>query len=132
MKTIVKIIRKKHIREIILYGIIGILALIVQMGCYTFLCQLKLMPSIASIIGSIAGMVFGYFGHTRYTFQRTHKFSHHEFIKYIITGIICLAINTLSVYIITDLLKYSSHAGLLPMFITPFISFLISKFWAFK
>lgn len=132
MKTIIKKVRKKHIKQVFLYGIIGIIALFIQMLVYTGLCYIKIIPSIASIFGSISGMVFGYFGHTKYTFEKTHKFSHKEFIKYIITGIICLSINGVSIYVLTNLLHYNSHLGLLPMFLTPFVSFLISKFWAFK
>ncbi len=132
MKTIIKIIRQKNIREVILYVVIGLLALLIQMGFYTILCYFNLLPSIASILGSISGMVFGYFGHTKYTFERTHRFSHKEFIKYIITGVICLFINSISVYIITNILHYNSYIGLLPMFLTPILSFLIVKFWAFK
>ena len=132
MKAIIKKIRKKHLKQIILYGVIGVIALLLQMLVYTSLCYLKLIPSIASIFGSISGMIFGYFGHTKYTFEKTHKFSHKEFIKYIITGVICLSINGVSIYILTNILNYSSHIGLLPMFLTPLISFIISKFWAFK
>jgi putative flippase GtrA len=132
MKTIIKKVRKKHIKELALYGIIGVIALFTQMFIYTILCYFKIIPLVSSIFGSISGMILGYFGHTKYTFKKIHKFSHKEFIKYIITGIICLSINSISVYVLTDLFNYSSHIGLLPMFLTPLMSFLISKFWAFK
>ena len=132
MKKIIKKIKRHHIKQVIIYGIVGVVAFIVQASFYLILCRLHMYPVYATIIGCSAGMLVGYKGHTKYTFEKTHKFSHKEFIKYLITSLIGLAINSVGVYVLVTLLKYHSDMGIIPMIIAPVITFLISKFWAFK
>ena len=132
MKTIIKKIKHHHIKQVAIYGIVGVVALVVQTVLYMVLCRLHMYPLYAIIIGCSAGMVVGYIGHTRYTFTRTHKFSHKEFIKYVATALFSLAFNSSSVYILVAVLKYHSDIGIIPMIIAPALTFLISKFWVFK
>ncbi len=132
MKAIIKKIKRHHIKQVIIFGMVGVAALLVQVVLYFVLCRLSLNPLYATFIGNGMGMIVGYKGHTKFTFERTHKFSHKEFIKYVVTSLIGLAINSTGVYLLVTLLKYHSDVGLIPMFITPVVTFLISKFWAFK
>ncbi len=132
MKAIIKKIKRHHIKQVIVYGVVGVAALLVQVVLYFILCRLSVNPLYANFIGNGMGVIVGYKGHTKFTFERTHKFSQKEFIKYVVTALIGLAINSISVYVLVTLLKYHSDVGLIPMFITPGITFLISKFWAFK
>jgi putative flippase GtrA len=67
--------RRKHIREVIVYGMVGVSALVVQDIIY-WVCHhyFGVFPSIAMIIGSAGGMLIAYFGHVKYTFKK-HRYS---------------------------------------------------------
>ena len=132
MKTIIKKIKRHHVKQIALYGVVGVVALVVQTVLYMVLCRLHMYPLYATFIGCGVGMVVGYIGHTRYTFARTHKFSHKEFMKYVVTALFSFAFNSACVYILVTVLKYHSDIGIIPMVIAPLLTFLISKFWVFK
>ncbi len=131
IKQHVKIAHHKHIREILVYGMVGIAALIVQDLIYWFAHRNGVFPSVAMILGNIGGMFIAYFGHIKYTFKK-ERYSKREFAKFVITSGIGLLINVGGVRFITKVLLLSPTWGLIPTFITPFITFLISKFWAFR
>lgn len=132
MRRIIQRVRRRHIKEVVVYGLVGVTALITQAITYSILCGIKMPPLLANFIGTMFGMGVSYYGHTRFTFQKTHHFSHQEFIKFIITTFVGLAISSFGIYIIVNLFKLNSYFGLLPMVMTPGITFLISKFWVFR
>lgn len=132
MKKIINKVEPRHIREVIVYGAVGGFSWVVQTICYVLFVHLHVFPSIAMIIGSTAGMITSYFGHVRFTFQKTHKFSHNEFVKFMITSIIGLVFNVLGVRVVTKILHLNPHYAIIPTIFTPALTFLISKFWAFR
>lgn len=131
IKQHVKQVKRKHIREIMIYGFVGIAALIVQDAIYWLAHRNGVFPSVAMIMGNVGGMFVAYFGHIKYTFKK-ERYSKREFVKFFITSAIGLMINVGGVRFITKVLLLTPAWGLLPTFITPFITFLISKFWAFR
>jgi putative flippase GtrA len=132
MKHIIKKIELRHALEVLTYLLVGGSAWVVQTIVYILLVKIAIFPSIAMILGSFSGMVVSYFGHTKYTFKKTHKFSHKEFIKFMVTSIIGLGINVSGVRIITKILLLNPNYAIIPTIFTPAITFIISKFWAFK
>ena len=76
MKDLIKKIEAKHAIEVFIYLLVGGSAWIVQTISYVLLLKISIFPSVAMIIGNFAGMLVSYFGHTKYTFKKTHKFSH--------------------------------------------------------
>lgn len=128
----VKRIKRHHIREIIVYALVGLSALAVQDAIYWVAHRyFAIYPSVAMIIGTFAGMIVSYIGHVKYTFKK-HRFSKREFAKFMLTSGVGLVINVGGVRFITKVLVLDPSWGLLPTFITPAITFLISKFWAFR
>ena len=132
MKKIIKKIHRRHAIELLTYGFVGGGAFIVQTITYFMALKIEIFPSVSMIIGNFAGMLFAYFGHVKFTFKRTHKFSHKEFVKYVATSIIGLIINVLAVRIMTKEFNIDPKYAFLPTLITPAITFFISKFWAFR
>lgn len=132
IKKHVKEAHRKHIREIIIYGMVGVTALIIQDSIYLLAPHFGVYPTVAMIIGNFVAMFVAYFGHTKFTFNKQHKFSRHEFSKFLITSCIGLLINAGGVRLITKVLMLDHLWGLIPTFISPLVTFLISKFWAFK
>ncbi|MDD3266225.1 MAG: GtrA family protein [Burkholderiales bacterium] len=130
-KHVQRIQRNKHMREMFIYGLVGISALIMQDAIFLIGPKFGIYPTIAMIIGNLVGMFISYYGHSKFTFRKS-SYSKREFIKFAITSIIGLIINASGVRIITKVLMLNHIWGLLPTFITPIITFLISKFWAFR
>jgi putative flippase GtrA len=128
----VKKIKRRHIREILVYGIVGVSALVVQDLLYWVAHRyFAVFPSVAMMLGTLAGMVVAYFGHIKFTFKK-HRYSKSEFVKFVVTALIGLVINVGGVRFITKVLFLSPSWGLAPTFVTPVITFIISKFWAFR
>lgn len=126
-----RIYANKHFREMLIYGFVGIAALVVQDLIYLIAPHFGVYPTVAMIIGNFAGMFIAYFGHTKFTFKK-HRFSKREFIKFGVTSCVGLIINAGGVRIITKVLMLDHLWGLIPTFISPIVTFLISKFWAFR
>lgn len=124
--------KQKYAIEILTYLLVGGSAWVVQTIFYIILLKVRVFPSVAMIIGTVCGMFVSYFGHTKYTFKKTHKFSHSEFIKFGATSLAGLFINVSSVRVITKVLHLHPHYAIIPTIFTPAVTFLISKFWAFK
>lgn len=132
MKQIIKKVKLHHVRQIAIYGVVGLTALAAQSVSYLILCDIHISPLLANVVGNVLGMILSYHGHTRYTFARKHRFERAEFMKYGATSLIGLGISSLGIYIVVHLLKLNSSLGVIPMALTPGITFLISKFWAFR
>lgn len=132
MKKIIKRIKRRHIKQLVTYGVIGVIALSVQMAVYLSLCHLHLTPVYANLIGAAIGMILAYKGHVKYTFNRQHKFSRDEFIKYVATSIFGIIFNSAGVYLLVNMLRYHSDFGVIPMIMTPGITFIINKLWSFR
>ncbi|MFN7094940.1 MAG: GtrA family protein [Burkholderiales bacterium] len=131
MKQIIKKVKRHHIREVIVYAMVGGNAWVAQTISYLALIRLHWFPSIAMICGNFAGLLVSYYGHTQFTFRK-HRFSHKEFVKFVVTSIIGLCINIGGVRLITKVLLLNPEYAIIPTLFTPAITFLISKFWAFK
>jgi putative flippase GtrA len=132
MRRVIRKVRRHHIREVVVYGLVGGSAWIVQTILFVLCINLHIFPSISMMIGCFSGMVVAYFGHIRFTFRKSHKFSHSEFIKFLVTSGVGFIINVGGVRFIIKVLELDPHYGIIPTIFTPGITFLISKFWAFK
>ena len=132
MKRIIKKVHRRHAIELFTYAFVGGSAWVVQTAIYFAAIKIHIFPSISMILGNIGGMIVAYFGHVRFTFKRTHKFSHKEFMKYLVTSIIGLCFNVACVRITTKVFVFDPALAVLPTIFTPLLTFLISKFWAFK
>jgi putative flippase GtrA len=132
MKRVIKKVKRRHIREVIVYGLVGGSAWIVQTVLFLLCIRFHVFPSISMTVGTFGGMIVAYFGHTRFTFQKEHRFSRSDFVKFMVTSGVGLMINVGSVRFIIKVLELDPHYGIIPTIFTPGITFLISKFWAFK
>ena len=128
----IKKIKRHHLREIAVYGVVGGGAWVVQTIIFLLMVKMQIFPSVGMILGTLGGFLVSYFGHTHLTFRKTHRFSHTEFMKFMVTSVIGLCINVGGVRVITKVLLLDPLYGIIPTIFTPFVTFLISKFWAFK
>jgi putative flippase GtrA len=123
---------KSHIRQLVVFGAVGVTAAIINLSIYLPLCHFGIPPLLANIVGFCCSNVSAYLGHSKFTFKRTH-YAKHEFIKYFITSLSGLAINSLFIIVLVHILKFHYSVMIYPtLFFTPILTFLASKFWAFK
>lgn len=132
MRDIVKKIHRRHAIEAFIYLLVGGSAWIVQTVIYIMAMKASIFPSVSMILGNLAGVFVAYFGHVWFTFKKEHSFSKSEFIKYFATAMFGLCINVLGVRLITKVLLIDPIYAIIPTILTPGLTFLISKFWAFK
>jgi putative flippase GtrA len=132
MKQVIKKINRNHVRELFVYGMVGGVSWVVQTVLYVLLIRTHVFPSVSMMIGCFAGFITAYFGHIRFTFRKSHKFSHSEFVKFLVTSGVGFVINVGGVRFIIKVLELDPHYGIIPTIFTPGITFLISKFWVFK
>ena len=121
MKIIIKKVHRRHAIELFTYAFVGGSAWLVQTLTYYAAIKIDIYPSVSMILGNFVGMVVAYFGHVKFTF-----------IKYLVTSIIGLCFNVLCVRIMTKEFEVDAVYAVLPTLLTPLLTFLISKFWAFK
>lgn len=125
---------KKHLfGQLFRFGIVGGLATLVNSAVFVLLVdKLKLAPLLGNFLAFLAASFVSYFGHSWWTFKHT-KHSHEKLMKFLLTSLINLGLNSLFVWILMHLLHQSAYIATLPMiFITPLITFAISKYWVFK
>ena len=128
-----KKIKKRHLQEVVVYGLVGLSALAIQSLIYILLCRGGVTALIATFAGNSCGMLISYFGHTVFTFKKRHTFSRREFVKFIITNFTGLALNSLFAVLLVDVMHTHYSTVLYPQaLITPLVTFVISKFWVFK
>ncbi len=132
MRDIIRKIHRRHAIEIFIYLLVGGTAWVVQTSVYIIAMRASIFPSVAMILGNLCGVFVAYFGHVKFTFKKAHRFSRREFIKYFVTGAFGLCINVLGVRLITKVLLLNPVYAIIPTVLTPGVTFLISKFWAFK
>ena len=112
---------------------VGLSALGTQSIIYILLAHGGVTALLSTFAGNGCGMVVSYFGHTVFTFKKKHKFSRKEFIKFMLTNFTGLALNSLFAVLLVDVMHTHYSTVLYPQaFITPLVTFLISKFWVFK
>lgn len=132
MKNIIKRVHRRHAIQLFTYAFVGGSAWVAQTLVYFAALKVHIYPSVGMILGNFVGMIVAYLGHVKFTFKRKHKFSHKEFIKFFATSVFGLCFNVLGVRIMTKVFEVEPAYAILPTIITPLLTFLISKFWAFK
>jgi putative flippase GtrA len=96
-------------------------------------------PLLANLAAFCTAVGVSFLGHYHWTFA--HKGAFHREVpgvgkamrRFLIVSLIGLALNSLVVYVITDLLALSYwYAVVLMVTAVPGIVFLLSRFWAFR
>lgn len=125
---------KRHlIAQLLRFGMVGGMATLVNSAVFIFLVdKLKLTPLLGNFLAFLVAFFVSYFGHSWWTFKHK-RHSHEKFIKFLITSLVSLGLNSLFVWTVMHLLHQSAYIATLPMIlITPVVTFAISKYWVFK
>lgn len=124
-------VKLKHVREITIYGIVGLAAWVLQSLLYMGLLNLRIFPSIAMVVATLIAFLFAYTGHVLFTFK-VRRFIIKQFLRSVSNSLITLIINVILVRLTTKVFLLSPHYAVFPTLLTPGISFVISKFWVFR
>ena len=137
MDRIINLIRKVLTKEVILYGIFGVLTTLVNfVSFYVFSSLLGLEENFANILSIFIAILFAYFTNRKWVFNSTAKtfkeiFS--EFYKFFLGRLFSLAVETVGFFLLFNVIGIDKLIS--KLFISVIIivlNFFISKFFAFK
>ncbi|KGN30436.1 membrane protein [Knoellia sinensis KCTC 19936] len=98
-------------REIIKFGVIGVLAFVVDMGVFNVLRHTVLedKPTAATIISAAAATAFAWVGNRSWTFRhRRNRPAHHEAALFAATNGVALVIQALAIAFTNYVLEFDS------------------------
>lgn len=126
----------KKYKEIINYLIAGILTTIVSILSYElFKNVFHVHYIISNIISWIIAVTFAYIINSKFVFEsnKKNKEKIKEFISFVSYRILSLIIETISIYLMVDIIKLNSDISkIIAQFIVLVLNYLFSKFFTFK
>lgn len=135
MEKIKQIIKKVLTKEVIFYGIFGILTTLVNLGSFYILTKfLKLNENIANIIAIILAVLFAYITNKDIVFHskaQTFKEKGKEFIKFISGRIFTMVVEYVGCVILFLMPIPQIISKLFMTIIVIILNFFISKFFIF-
>lgn len=105
---IIKLLKSEDFIQLVKYGLIGVLGLVVDFGIYSILALwLKINPELANFISSSCGLINNFFWNS-YTNFKVHDHMWRRFIEYYIVGQITTLFTTACIFIFVTLLHQNS------------------------
>ena len=137
MEQLKKLFKKLFSREVILYGVFGVLTTIVNLGVsYLLEGVFHINGAIASAVGIICAVLFAYFTNRKLVFNSTaegFKERLREFGKFMVGRAFTMVVEEGGVIIFYNLMKLPFQPVKLAFTVIVIIlNFFISKFFAFK
>lgn len=128
-----KLISIQLITQLFRFGIVGSLATLLNSVVFvTLVNSLKFQPLLGNLLAFLAAFCISYFGHSWWTFKN-NRHSNEKLIKFLMTSLVGLGINSVFVCILMHRLHQSAYVATLPMiFVTPLLIFFINRSWVFK
>ena len=95
---------KKLIAQFMKFGIVGVIAFVIDYGVMIFLTEVFGVPYlISTTISFVASVIFNYFASMRFVFKRKDDMSRRrEFIIFIVLSVCGLGINDLLMWLMVD------------------------------
>lgn len=136
MEKIKELIKKLFSREVILYGIFGILTTIVNFVTFFILTHIGLEENLSNILAIITCVLFAYFSNRKLVFNSTaitFKENLKEFYKFMLGRAFTMIFEMVGFYILFNILGVQELISKLVLTVIVIIlNFFISKFFAFK
>lgn len=122
-------------RQLIRYAIAGLCVTQFSACVYSAaVLFLRLDPLLANLCSTGAGLFAGYLVHSRWSFAAGRSASESWQVgRFLIASFVAFLINSLWVWLLTKALGLPALAPVpLMMLATPWISFLLNRYWVFK
>lgn len=116
------------LKNIVLYGIFGVIALFIDFGVFTLLTKtvMKSLPELANVIGGIVGFIFTFTTNTYWNFKKKDKIMQ-RVLSYGLITLFGMGVSTLGIH----LFKNSMDLSLLKLIMLVLVSamqFVLNKF----
>ncbi|RDU71041.1 GtrA family protein [Helicobacter aurati] len=126
------ILGQKWFKEVLIYGVIGVINTIIGVGLCLLLTFLGCMPEIANTIGNIVGMLNSYILNRKFTFQSSNSHKQ-DFLRFVVAIGVAYSINICVLVIAYRILHYNVYlCQILAAIAYTMSSFSIIKLWVFK
>lgn len=137
MEKIINLVKKVCTKEVIFYGIFGILTTVVNIGLFYILTSFAhLEENLSNNIAIIVAVLFAYFTNRKLVFNSKASNTKEkliEFFKFILGRAFTMVLESLGFYLLFNILgiqELISKASI--TIIVIILNFFISKFFAFK
>lgn len=120
------------------FGLVGALATLTHVSLFTGLVKAGLAsPLTANCLAFVPAFTLSFYGHFAWTFRCTHLKLKRQIVialvKFLVAALIGLALNSLWVYLVTDVLRVEYYyTNLFFVFVTPGFLFAFNKFIVFR
>ena len=119
--------------QFIRFGIVGVLAMSVHMGCVWVLVELGLAPLLANIIAFLIAFQVSFFGHARFTFNVSDPNNRKHQIKFFSVALFSFLLNEACYKVLLDVFHMQYLVALTIVLVgVAFVTFALSKLWAFR
>ncbi|MEM9386269.1 MAG: GtrA family protein [Pseudomonadota bacterium] len=125
--------RARVLLQYIKFALVGGLATLTHVAAFAAFNELtSLTPLLANFAAFGTAFSVSFFGHLRWTFAQHDVQPAAALGRFAAVALVGLSLNTLIVYLITDVLAWSYIAAIPPMAtLVPISTFVLSKYWAF-
>ena len=136
MEKIKALIKKLFSREVILYGIFGVLTTVVNLVTFFVLTHVGLEENLSNILAIITCVLFAYFTNRKLVFNSTavtFKDNLKEFYRFMLGRAFTMILEIVGFYLLFNILGIQEFISkLILTVIVIILNFFISKFFAFK
>ncbi len=119
-------------RNLILYGIFGIIAAVIDYGTYVILVRFGIIaiPEAASLVGNLCGFVFTFLTNTLLNFKKKDAFFR-RFVSYALICLLGSAVSTFLIYLLKDFINiYILKVGVMIIICTA--QYLLNKLITYR
>jgi putative flippase GtrA len=124
--------RYPHLRQLAMFGIIGVAATALQAAIALWThARVGLRPVAANGLGFVCSSVLSYLGNAWLTFRRPALHGR-TFLRYVGVSVVGLLVSEALTFLCADLLRWPFAFALIPVVtLAPLLSFVLSKTYAF-
>jgi putative flippase GtrA len=111
---------------------VGTIATIVHIGvAMIVVAAAGANPTVGAIIGFVAAFMVSYFGHFRFSFAASGRYSDY-LLKFAVSSLASFLLSTAAVWLATDILGIGYKPALIALaIIVPICNYLVNRFWVF-
>lgn len=124
----------RWLHQLLRFGVVGILATALHSGIYLLAIHgLGFSAQLANVLGFLFAVTLSAVGHARITFDVPAEQRWPGMLRFSLIALLGFALNASFVFFTTHIIGAApSFAVYFILFVTPVVTFLAAKFWAFS